>query len=40
MIRKRILEEKSKITDEQFFASREYGGYLTTMQPVRTTTVS
>ena len=29
MIRKRILEEKSKITDEQFFASREYGGYLT-----------
>ena len=29
MIRKRILEAKSKITDEQFFASREYGGYLT-----------
>jgi Nitric oxide reductase activation protein len=28
-IRKRILEEKSKITDEQFFASREYSGFLT-----------
>ena len=29
MIRKRIMEEKSKITDEQFFASREYSGFLT-----------
>ena len=29
MIRKRILEVKSSITDEQFFASREYSGFLT-----------
>lgn len=29
MIRKRILETKSRITDEEFFASREYCGYLT-----------
>jgi len=28
-IRKRILETKSKISDEEFFASREYSGYLT-----------
>ena len=27
-IRKRILEEKSKITDEEFFSSKEYRGYL------------
>lgn len=29
LIRKRILEAKSKITDEEFFASREFSGYLT-----------
>ncbi len=29
MIQKRILEAKSKITDEEFFSSREYSGYLT-----------
>ena len=29
LIRKRILEVKSSITDEQFFASREYSGFLT-----------
>lgn len=28
-IRKRILEEKSKISDEEFFTSKEYRGYLT-----------
>lgn len=28
MIRKRILEAKSKITDEAFFSSKEYRGYL------------
>lgn len=28
-IRKRILDAKSKITDEEFFSSRAYNGYLT-----------
>ena len=28
-IRKRVLEEKSKITDEEFFTSKEYCAYLT-----------
>lgn len=28
-VRKRVLEEKSKITDEEFFTSKEYNAYLT-----------
>ena len=27
-VRKRIMDEKSKITDEEFFTSKEYSGYL------------
>lgn len=27
-VRKRIMDEKSKITDEEFFTSKEYRGYL------------
>lgn len=29
LVRKRVLEEKSKISDEEFFASKEYRNYLT-----------
>ena len=28
-IRKRIMEEKSKITDEEFFSSKAYQAYIT-----------
>ena len=35
-IRKRILEAKSKITDEEFFSSRAYCGYLTDLAEAAT----
>ena len=33
-IRKRILDAKSKITDEEFFSSRAYNGYLTDLAAI------
>lgn len=36
LIRKRILEAKSKITDEEFFSSRAYSGYLTDLAEAAT----
>lgn len=35
-IRKRILDAKSKITDEEFFSSRAYNGYLTDLAEAAT----
>lgn len=35
-IRKRVLEEKSKITDEEFFTSKEYCAYLTDLTEAST----
>ena len=35
-IRKRILEEKSKISDEEFFTSKAYRGYLTDLAEAAT----
>lgn len=35
-IRKRILDAKSKITDEEFFSSRAYSGYLTDLAEAAT----
>jgi len=35
-IRKRILEEKSKITDEEFFSSKAYRAYLTDISEAAT----
>lgn len=35
-IRKRILDVKSKITDEEFFSSRAYNGYLTDLAEAAT----
>lgn len=35
-IRKRIMEAKSKITDEEFFSSRAYSGYLTDLAEAAT----
>ena len=35
-IRKRILDTKSKITDEEFFSSRAYCGYLTDLAEAAT----
>ena len=35
-IRKRVLEEKSKITDEEFFTSKEYRAYLTDLTEAAT----
>lgn len=35
-IRKRILDAKSKITDEEFFSSRAYCGYLTDLAEAAT----
>ena len=35
-IRKRILDTKSKITDEEFFSSRAYNGYLTDLAEAAT----
>ena len=35
-IRKRVLEEKSKITDEDFFTSKEYRAYLTDISEAAT----
>lgn len=35
-IRKRILDTKSKITDEEFFSSRAYSGYLTDLAEAAT----
>lgn len=36
LIRKRIMEAKSKITDEEFFTSKEYRGYLTDLAEAAT----
>ena len=35
-IRKRILDAKSKISDEEFFSSRAYNGYLTDLAEAAT----
>lgn len=35
-IRKRVLEEKSKLTDEEFFTSKEYCAYLTDLTEAST----
>lgn len=35
-IRKRILDSKSKISDEEFFSSRAYNGYLTDLAEAAT----
>lgn len=35
-VRKRIMDEKSKITDEEFFTSKEYRGYLADITEVAT----
>ena len=39
-IRKRILDAKSKITDEEFFSSRAYNGYLTDLAEAATNAIS
>lgn len=36
LVRKRILDEKSKITDEEFFTSKEYQAYLTDISEAAT----